>query len=125
VEKPVKHSVAVLIRNGNLILSTRRPDSDDELPGVWGLPAGSFRSGETLKDLIERIGTQKLGFLLEPVRLLAEGSQERPTYILQMELWEAAIAGTPTHPAFRWADLKSLEPGRAQGSLCCELALND
>jgi hypothetical protein len=33
--KPVKRSVAGLIRNGDFIFSTRRPDHDDELPGVW------------------------------------------------------------------------------------------
>ena len=36
---PVKHSVAVMIFNGDEVLSVRRPDDDDELPGVWGLQA--------------------------------------------------------------------------------------
>ena len=121
--KPVKRSVAVLIRHDDLILSTRRPDHDDELPGVWGLPAGSFRGSETLEQLISRIGMEKLGVTLTPVRKLNEGTQERPAYRLQMELWEATIEGTPKSPAFRWAPLDTLEPGLAQGSLCCALAL--
>jgi 8-oxo-dGTP diphosphatase len=125
VEKPVKRSVAVLIRKGTQILSTRRSDADDELPGVWGLPAGSYRGDETLQELVERIGAQKLGIRLNPVRLVAEGRQERPAYVLQMELWEASMSGIPVHPAFRWAPLNSLAPGRAQGSLCCELALKN
>jgi ADP-ribose pyrophosphatase YjhB (NUDIX family) len=125
VEKPVKRSVAVLIRNGSRILSTRRSDSDDELPGVWGLPAGSFRGDETVQDLIQRIGLQKLGVRIQPVRKLTEGDQERPAYILHMELWEASIEGVPSHPAFRWAEFNSLESGRDQGSLCCELALRN
>jgi len=125
VEKPVKRSVAVFIRNGSQILSTRRPDSDDELPGVWGLPAGSFRGDETLPDLIRRIGMQKLGVRLDPVRKLTEGTQARSAYILHMELWEASMVGVPSHPEFRWASADTLVPGCAVGSLCCELALRE
>jgi len=121
--KPVKRSVAVLIRHDDLILSTRRPDHDDELPGVWGLPAGSFRGSETLEQLISRIGMEKLGVTLTPVRKLSEGMQERPAYRLQMELWESRMEGTPSSSAYRWATLESLEPGVARGSLCCALAL--
>jgi len=121
--KPVKRSIAVLIRNGDRILSTRRPDHDDELPGVWGLPAGTFRESETLYDLIARIGLDKLGVTLTPIRKICEGTQERDGYRLEMELWEAAMEGTPSHPAFQWAAFEILEPGVSQGSLCCELAL--
>ena len=31
---PLKHSIAVVIRNGDKVLSIRRPDNDDELPGI-------------------------------------------------------------------------------------------
>jgi len=121
--KPVKRSVAVLVRNGDFIFSTRRPDDDDELPGVWGLPAGSFRGTETLQDLISRIGIEKLGVRLIPHRKLSQGRQERPAYLLQMELWEVTMEGVPVSSTFRWAPLDSLEPGAADGSLCCALAL--
>jgi 8-oxo-dGTP diphosphatase len=121
--KPVKRSIAVLIRNGDRILSTRRPDHDDELPGVWGLPAGTFRQSETSHDLIARIGVDKLGVTLTPIRKISEGTQERDAYRLEMELWEAAMQGTPSHSAFQWAPFEILEPGVGQGSLCCELAL--
>jgi len=123
VSKPVKRSVAVLIRKGDLLLSVRRPDNDDELPGVWGLPAGSFRESETLNELILRIGRQKLGVDLTPIRKLAEGTQDRPGYLLEMELWEVEMTGNPDHPAFQWATAQTLKPGMVQGSLCCELAL--
>jgi len=123
VSNPIKRSIAVLVRKENLILSVRRPDNDDELPGVWGLPAGSFRNSESTGDLIARIGQQKLGVVLTPIRKLAEGTQDRPTYRLQMELWEVAMEGNPNQPSFRWATTNLLRPGMAQGSLCCELAL--
>jgi ADP-ribose pyrophosphatase YjhB (NUDIX family) len=118
-----KHSIAVLIRNGDRILTTRRSGSDDELPGIWGLPAGTFRESETLEDLIQRIGEQKLGVRLAPVRKLCAGMQQRPMYTLKMELWEVLMEGTPNHPQWKWADLDALEPGRDAGSLCCELGL--
>jgi hypothetical protein len=121
--KPVKHSVAVIVRNGPLILSVRRPDDDDELPDVWGLPAGTIRGSETVADLIHRIGEQKLGVHLSPVRKLAEGIQERSLYRLEMELWEAQMTGTPVHPNWVWTDLSLLKAGQAKGSLCCDLAL--
>jgi hypothetical protein len=118
-----KRSIAVLIRNGDRILTTRRSDSDDELPGIWGLPAGTFRESETVGDLIQRIGDQKLGVRLTPIRKLCQGRQVRPTYTLEMDLWEATMEGVPGHPAWKWANPEVLKPGRADGSLCCDLAL--
>lgn len=123
MSRPIKRSIAVLIRNGDLILSVRRADNDDELPGVWGLPAGSFRSSESLEDLVARIGQQKLGVVLTPLRKLTEGTQNRPAYQLEMELWEVSMEGTPNHPSYRWGLIEVLRPGMMQGSLCCELAL--
>jgi len=123
VARPVKRSIAVLIRKDGLILSVRRADNDDELPGVWGLPAGSFRESETLADLIARIGQQKLGVALTPIRKIAEGTQDRPAYRLQMELWEVSMLGIPSHTAFQWAPIGVLKQGMIQGSLCCELAV--
>jgi len=121
--KPVKRSVAVAVFQGDRILSTRRSDNDDELPGVWGLPAGSYREGESTADLIMRIGRDKLGVKLIPERKLAEGIQDRPAYRLTMELWEASMEGNPSHPQWQWATVDRLRPGAAAGSLCCELAI--
>src|SRR5437867_13441591 len=120
---PVKHSVAVMIFNGDKVLSVRRPDDDEELPGVWGLPAGTLRPSETIKDLIGRIGRDKLGVDLTLVRKVASGRQMRRLYLLQMELWEAAMAVRPRHPNWRWAAIDSLRPGAEAGSLCCTLAV--
>jgi ADP-ribose pyrophosphatase YjhB (NUDIX family) len=120
---PVKHSVAVMILNGDKVLSVRRSDEDDELPGIWGLPAGTLRGAETIEDLIMRIGRDKLGVELAPVRKLASGRQIRSQYLLEMDLWEASMKGTPTHLEWRWATIDSLQPGAAAGSLCCGLAV--
>ena len=121
--KPVKHSAAVVIFNGERILVIRRPGDDDELPGIWGLPAGTCRDQESAEDVIVRIGRDKLGVSLAPVRLLGRGDQDRPRYLLNMELWEASMSEVPTCPMWQWAPTSLLRPGAASGSLCCELAL--
>src|SRR5262245_1075644 len=100
--KPHKHSVAVVISKADSILAIRRPDDDDELPGIWGLPAGTCRKQETVQDVIVRIGREKLGVELTPERRLTSGTQDRPGYFLDMELWAASMAGTPTYPDWRW-----------------------
>jgi ADP-ribose pyrophosphatase YjhB (NUDIX family) len=120
---PGKRSVAVMIFYGDKVLSVCRSGEDDELPGIWGLPAGTFRGPETIEDLISRIGREKLGVELVPVRKLASGHQIRSQYLLEMELWEASMKGTPTHREWRWATIDSLQPGAAAGSLCCDLAV--
>jgi ADP-ribose pyrophosphatase YjhB (NUDIX family) len=120
----VKRSVAVVIRKGDgRILVIRRPDDDDELPGIWGLPAGSYRSEENLEELVGRIGRDKLGVKLAPVRRLAAGSQARRSYLLEMELWEASAEREPARAQWEWSSIDILEDGKERGSLCCELAL--
>jgi ADP-ribose pyrophosphatase YjhB (NUDIX family) len=120
---PVKHSVAVMIFKTGKVLSLRRQDDDDELAGVWGLPAGTFRHEETIEDLVMRIGRDKLGVELTPVRKLISGRQMRSQYLLEMDLWEATIKGIPERGDWRWATIESLQAGAKAGSLCCELAL--
>ena len=120
---PNKRSVAVLISSGDKLLAIRRPQDDDELPGIWGLPAGTVRGGETSEDVVRRIGRDKLRVNLTPVRKLTAGKQVRTNYILEMELWEASMEGTPDYPEWQWASVDRLRPGSASGSLCCELAI--
>jgi 8-oxo-dGTP diphosphatase len=119
----VKHSVALAIFKDDQIFAIRRPQDDDELPGIWGLPAGTCRDQETTADVIMRIGRDKLGVNLTPVRRLADGRQDRSRYRLEMELWEALMEGIPKYPEWQWASVDLLRPGAAAGSLCCELAL--
>jgi ADP-ribose pyrophosphatase YjhB (NUDIX family) len=136
--KPVKHSIAVLIRNPanpQQILTVRRSHEDEEHPGTWGLPAGSFRHGESPTDLIRRIGQDKLQVSLAPGGILRSGDQERESYILQMELWDAQVAsgvpqprtgslpGVSYYVRVQWALPEILRAGQSKGSLCCRLGL--
>ena len=122
--KRIKHSVAVLVRKGDKILTVRRPDDDVELPGIWGLPAGAYRTGETLETIVERIGRDKLGIELRSLDVLVRGRQNRADYTLEMELVEAEMDGIPSHSEWRWALPGVLQGGQERGSLCCDLALS-
>jgi ADP-ribose pyrophosphatase YjhB (NUDIX family) len=144
-----KESIALIIREpgagaarapacgpGPRWLLVRRPDDDEDLPGVWGLPAGTRGPDESDADLVRRIGRNKLGVDVEPGVPVAEGWAERPAYRLEMRLWTATIVGGEPHvgaardpspvtryTSWRWADASELGEGAARGSLCCRLGM--
>ena len=43
----MKRSISLVIESPAGILLVLRPDDDESLPGVWGLPAASLREGES------------------------------------------------------------------------------
>ncbi len=121
----------------SLLLAARRPDDDEDLPGVWGLPATTVRPHETDADAASRLGETKLGSPVMLGPLIAEGSQPRPGNELSMRLYSASMTATaPILPIvagqqgvtyyadWQWAPKSALEDGAERGSLCCALALN-
>lgn len=126
---------AVVRRADGLVLAVRRPDEPgEELPGVWGLPAVTLADGESPEDGVRRIGSEKLGVELTPLRSLAEGDQQRPGYNLRMTVYEVSIAGEPKLPdrgaspgtryeAIDWLPTASFKDAAERGSLCCALFL--
>jgi ADP-ribose pyrophosphatase YjhB (NUDIX family) len=89
--KPPKHSVSLVIESSAGLLLVRRPDDDEDLPGVWGLPAVSLAAGESEEEAVRRAGRDKLGVELEPVERV--GSEQTMTD------WEARIlSGQPAVP---------------------------
>ena len=133
----VKHTVALVIyedESRRRFLAVQRPPDDEDLPNVWGLPAGSLRPGESWEDAVVRAGREKLGVELRIRRLLNEGSMQRRGYTLRMRLYEVeVVSGCPMVPqevpgitqyvACRWATPELLRPAAAQGSLCSRLFL--
>ncbi len=107
------------------LLLVRRPEDDESLPGVWGLPAASLAEGETEEDAVRRAGREKLGVDVDPLRAVAQEAA--------MTDWEVRIvAGTPTVPQdgrgtqyteLRWGDPRELVPAAREGSLCSRALL--
>ena len=141
-EKPVKHSIALAVpsvgQTGRVLL-VRRPDDDEDFPGMWGLPAASCQPGETLQRAAARAGIQKLGAPVEVGNVLAIGTQERAAYTLEMTLFEAVLSGNgPTltkggkggsgltlYVDWRWGDASELQESADNGSLCSQLLLQN
>jgi 8-oxo-dGTP diphosphatase len=107
------------------LLLVRRPDDDESLPGLWGLPAVSLANGESEEDAVRRAGREKLGVEVEPLEPVgSEGS---------MTDWEARVsAGEPAVPQpgpntqytmLRWGEPAELVPAAREGSLCCRVLL--
>jgi ADP-ribose pyrophosphatase YjhB (NUDIX family) len=132
-----RRAVAVAVRRGDgLLLAVRRPDEPgEELPGVWGLPATTLRDGEAPQDGVRRLGREKLGVELIPLRTIGRGEQSRGGYTLRMTVYEASMAGEPQLPhrganatvtlydGFDWLPDASFRAAAGQGSLCCQVLL--
>jgi ADP-ribose pyrophosphatase YjhB (NUDIX family) len=107
------------------LLLVRRPDDDESLPGLWGLPAVSLAPGESEADGVRRAGRDKLGIEVEPLDPV--GRDETMTD------WRASIsAGEPAVPQpgphtqyteLRWGEPAELVPAAREGSLCCRVLL--
>jgi hypothetical protein len=107
------------------LLLVRRPDDDEDLPGVWGLPAVSLAPGESEEEAVRRAGRDKLGVEVSPIRAVGVDRT--------MTGWEAAIVtGDPSVPQpgphtqytdLRWGEPSALVPAARQGSLCCRVLL--
>jgi hypothetical protein len=120
-----KRSISVVIEGPGGLLLVRRPDDDEDLPGVWGLPAVSLAEGESEEDGVRRAGREKLGVELRPLgRLGSEGA---------MTDWAAElVAGEPSVPQAapntqyaecRWGEPLELAPAARRGSLCSRVLL--
>jgi ADP-ribose pyrophosphatase YjhB (NUDIX family) len=136
--KPVRCAVAAVLRHPGderLFLAVRRPDSDEQLPGVWGLPAVTLAPGELPEAGLRRIGREKLGTEVEPVRFVGIRSRDRGDYeLILMDIEarltgpEPAVADAPTRATRyvdqRWTgDLLLLRDAARMGSVCSQVML--
>lgn len=133
----VRRSVSVALLDpdrADTVLLVQRPLDDEDLPGVWGLPASSLGPGEDWTEAVVRTGAEKLGVILEPGELLRQGTTRRARYTLDMRLYSARIiAGTPTVPmpyphvtqysGLRWGPFSELRTAAERGSLCARPGL--
>ncbi len=136
-QRKIRRAVAAAVRRDDgLVLAVRRPDEPgEELPGVWGLPALTLGAGESPEEGMRRLGREKLGSELTPLRALAGGEQRRAGYTLRMTVYEASIVGEPRLPrrtpgatgtlyeALDWLPAAAFQEAADKGSLCCRLLL--
>ena len=136
--KPIKCSVAAVIRRRGApeFLAVQRPPDDDHLPDAWGLPAVSLGAGELPESGLARLGREKLGVELEPVRFMGARAADRAGYQLilmdieaELKSGEADVhAATSTSTRYvdqQWTnDLTMLVPAARLGSLCCQIVLD-
>jgi 8-oxo-dGTP diphosphatase len=134
-----KRSISLAIRDDarpGVVLIVQRPDDDDALPGVWGLPAASLAPGEDWHDTALRAGREKLGVSLRVGSMLRHGSLQRTEYTLEMRLFEAVVlsgapsvpqdsAGVTQYQAWRWGGAEDLREAAEKGSLCSRLFLGE
>jgi len=107
------------------VLLVRRPEDDESLPGVWGLPAASLADRESEQDAVRRAGREKLGVEVRPLEPLGQE--------LNMTGWRVEIvAGRPSVPQrgpntqyteLRWGEPAELVAAARQGSLCSRVLL--
>ncbi|MEA2420740.1 MAG: hypothetical protein QOE60_2946 [Thermoleophilaceae bacterium] len=131
--KPLKRSVSLVIEGPGGVLLVRRPDDDDSLPGLWGLPAASLGTDESERAALLRVGSEKLGVTIDPLRPIGEDEAERADHRIAMRDWKARIvAGEPAVPQpgegtqyvdWRWGDPRELAPAARAGSLCARVLL--
>jgi 8-oxo-dGTP pyrophosphatase MutT (NUDIX family) len=126
-------AVSLVIEEPRGLLLVRRPDDDESLPGLWGLPAVSLERGETEQQALRRAGRSKLGVELRPRGLVGELEGERGGGVLLMRDWRVEIvSGEPSVPQggagtqyveLRWDEPSALVPAARAGSLCCRVLL--
>ena len=131
----MKRSVSLVIEDERGLLLVRRPDDDESLPGLWGLPAVTLSQGESEEEAVRRAATSKLGAVVRPLELVGEDHAERPGHRITMRDWRAElIRGEPRVPqygpgtqytALRWGTAEDLVPAARAGSLCCRVLLRD
>jgi len=132
--KPLKRSVALVIeRPDDRVLLVRRPEDDESLPGLWGLPATTLRDRESEPDALRRAGREKLGVEVRPLHPLGEEEAERADYRIVMRDWQAEVAsGDPSVPQpgagtqyveLRWGHPTELRAAASAGSVCARVLL--
>ena len=133
--KPLKRSVSLVIEGERGLLIVRRPEDDESLPGLWGLPAVSLAEAEADEDAVRRAGQAKLGTEVRPLGLVGEAQAERGDHRIAMRDWRAELVeGEPQVPqagagtqytALRWGTAADLVPAARAGSLCCRVLLRE
>ncbi|MEX2582721.1 MAG: NUDIX hydrolase [Gemmatimonadota bacterium] len=137
MRQPVRCSVAVVVRRvgDGHVLAVRRPPDDEHLPDVWGLPAVTLTDGELPEAGLRRVGREKLGVELEPIRFLGIQATDRGAYeLILMDLEARIVSGEPdvlaaTTSTTRYVEqmwtneMQTFVDAATRGSLCSRILL--
>ena len=114
-----------MIEDPQGLLLVRRPDDDEDLPGVWGLPAVSLQPGESEEEAVRRAGRDKLGVEVEPIERVGR-ERTMTDWKVRIVAREPAVPQAGPHTQYtelRFGEPADLVPAARQGSLCSRVLL--
>ncbi len=110
-EKPWLHVTAAVIRQGNKVLVSRRPEGK-HLAGYWEFPGGKVKEGEDLEECLAREIREELGFNIRVLEKLATTTHEYDDRIVTLHVFECSVMkGGPKAnegQEFRWVETVDL-----------------
>ncbi len=135
--KPSYEAVSLIITDEDgKFLAVKRPDNpNDDIAGVWGLPAANLQEGESHEEAARRIGMQKLGVEIELGVKVGDSTHDRTTYTLHLTDYKAKVkSGVPAAPQSDTSvtqyskckfsdDPNLLVPAAQKGSQCTQIYL--
>ncbi|MDD2225306.1 MAG: NUDIX hydrolase [Candidatus Shapirobacteria bacterium] len=137
--KDTKFSVAIFLinpENDKEFLIVKRPEDDDKLPNVWGLPAVTIKGNELPEDAVRRVGKEKLNTEIEPVGFMGIKRVDRGDYdFILMDIKSKLVGRAPSvfkaktvntkYIDQKWTmDLNLLKEAASKGSLCSQIILD-
>jgi len=87
--------VAAVVRRGDAILITRRPDRPGK-PGQWEFPGGKVEPGEGEPEALRRELQEELGCDARVDRLLLRHGHRYPDLEVELAFWACDLAGEPS-----------------------------
>lgn len=106
-----KTSLAVFLKGRKLLLEKRRKD-EDNYAGIWALPGGHKRAGETFLQTLKREMHEEIGIHIKEARYIGSFRDIDPTSKKKYQLhaflcteWHNHIARTREQEKLRWIAL--------------------
>ena len=96
--------VAAVVRRGDAILITRRPDRHGR-PGQWEFPGGKIEAGESDADALRRELREELGCEAAVGPLLLRHAHRYPDLEVDLAFYSCVLPGTPELRALAVAEI--------------------
>ncbi len=86
--------VAAVVRRGDTLLVTRRPDHPGQ-PGQWEFPGGKVEAGESEPDALRREISEELGCAIEVGPLLLRHEHRYPDLEVELAFYAGRLEADP------------------------------